>query len=78
VVLYEMFTGSLPFEGDSPLAVVLKHVKEKPPSPQAKNPKIDPKIAAIILRCMQKEPGDRYQTVNDLYEALTKVTAMAA
>src|SRR6266852_2092497 len=75
VVLYEMFTGSLPFEGDSPLAVVLKHVQEKPPSPQTKNPKIDPKIAAIILRCMEKDPAARYQSVNDLYEALTKVTA---
>jgi serine/threonine-protein kinase len=78
VVLYEMFTGSLPFEGDTPLAVVLKHVQEKPPSPQAKNPKIDPKIAAIVLKCMQKDPKDRYQTVNDLYEALTRVTAAAA
>jgi len=78
VVLYEMFTGTLPFEGDTPLAVVLKHVQEKPPSPQAKNPKIDPKIAAIILKCMQKNPDDRYQTVNELYEALTRVTAAAA
>ena len=74
VVLYEVFTGSLPFEGDSPLAVVLKHVQEKPPSPQTKNPKLDPRISAIILKCMQKEPGDRYQTVNELYEALTKAT----
>jgi len=75
VVLYELFTGTLPFEGDTPLAVVLKHVQENPPSPQAKNPKIDPKIAAIILRCMQKDPADRFQSVNQLYEALTKVTA---
>jgi serine/threonine-protein kinase len=75
VVLYELFTGTLPFEGDTPLAVVLKHVQEKPPSPQAKNPKIDPKIAAIILKCMQKDPADRFQSVNQLYEALTKVTA---
>jgi serine/threonine-protein kinase len=74
VVLYELFTGTLPFEGDSPLAVVLKHVQEKPPSPQAKNPKIDPKIAAIILKCMQKDPDDRFQSVNQLYEALTRVT----
>jgi serine/threonine-protein kinase len=73
-----MFTGTLPFEGDTPLAVVLKHVQEKPPSPQAKNPKIDPRIAAIVLKCMQKDPKDRYQTVNDLYEALTRVTAAAA
>ena len=75
VVLYELFTGTLPFEGDSPLAVVLKHVQEKPPPPQAKNPKIDPKIAAIILKCMQKDPDDRFQSVNQLYEALTRGTA---
>jgi serine/threonine-protein kinase len=75
VVLYELFTGTLPFEGDTPLAVVLKHVQEKPPSPQAKNPRIDPKIAAIILKCMQKDPDDRFQSVNQLYEALTRVTA---
>jgi serine/threonine-protein kinase len=75
VVLYELFTGTLPFEGDSPLAVVLKHVQEKPPPPQAKNPKIDPKIAAIILKCMQKDPDDRFQSVNQLYEALTRGTS---
>ena len=78
VVLYEVFTGALPFEGDSPLAVVLKHVQEKPPPPQSKNPKIDPKVAAIVLKCMQKSPDDRYQSVNDLYEALARVTAAAA
>ena len=75
VVLYEVFTGTLPFDGDTPLAVVLKHIQENPPSPQARNPKIDPKIAQIVLKCMQKDPKDRFQSVNDLYEALTKVTA---
>ncbi|MGH9399424.1 MAG: protein kinase domain-containing protein [Thermoanaerobaculia bacterium] len=75
VVLYEVFTGSLPFEGDSPLAVVLKHVQEKPPAPQTVNPRIDPKIAAIVLKCMEKDAAQRFQTVNELYEALTKVTA---
>jgi serine/threonine-protein kinase len=75
VVLYEVFTGTLPFEGDTPLAVVLKHIQENPPSPQTRNPKIDPKISQIVLKCMQKDPKDRFQSVNDLYEALTKVTA---
>jgi len=75
VVLYEIFTGTLPFDGDTPLAVVLKHIQENPPSPQARNPKIDPKISQIILKCMQKDPRERYQSVNDLYEALTRVTA---
>jgi serine/threonine-protein kinase len=78
VVLYEVFSGSLPFDGDSPLAVVLKHVNEPPPLPQSKNPRIDPKIATIIIKCMQKEPGARYQSVGELYEALAKVTAQAA
>jgi len=78
VVLYELFTGTLPFEEESPLAVVLKHVQAAPPSPQTRNPKIDPKISAIILRCMQKDPAARFQSVNELYEALTRVTAAAA
>jgi serine/threonine-protein kinase len=78
VVLYEVFTGTLPFDGDTPLAVVLKHIQEPPPSPQARNPRIDPKISQIVLKCMQKNPKDRYQSVNDLYEALARVTAQAA
>jgi len=78
VVLYEIFTGTLPFDGDSPLAVVLKHIQEPPSSPQARNPRIDPKISQIILKCMQKDPRDRFQSVNDLYEALARVTAQAA
>ncbi len=78
VVLYEVFTGTIPFEGETPLAVVLKHIQETPPSPQARNPRIDPRISQIILKCMQKDPKDRYQSVNDLYEALTRATAQAA
>ena len=70
-----MFTGTLPFDGATPLAVVLKHIQENPPSPQSKNPKIDPKVSQIVLKCMQKDPKERYQSVNDLYEALTRVTA---
>ncbi len=78
VVLYEVFTGTIPFEGESPLAVVLKHIQETPPSPQTRNPRIDPRISQIILKCMQKDAKDRYQSVNDLYEALTRATAQAA
>jgi len=70
VVLYEMFTGSLPFEGDSPAAVVLKHVNDPPPLPQSKNPRIDPRIAAIVMKCLQKDAHARFQTVGELYEAM--------
>jgi serine/threonine-protein kinase len=78
IVLYEMFTGTPPFEGDSPLAVVLKHVNDPPPLPQLKNPRIDPKIAAIIMKCIEKDPRARFQTVGELYEALARVTAQHA
>jgi serine/threonine-protein kinase len=78
VVLYEIFTGSLPFDGDSPIAVVLKHVNETPPLPQSRNPRIDPKIGSIVMRCMEKEAAARYQGVNELYEALARVTAEPA
>ena len=73
-----VFTGSLPFDGDSPLAVVLKHVNEAPPLPQSKNPRIEPKIAVIIMKCMEKKPESRFASVADLYEFLAKVTAQAA
>ena len=70
VVLYEIFTGSLPFEGDTPLAVVLKHMKDPPPRPRSKNPRIDPRIAANVMKCLEKEADARFQTVGELYEAL--------
>jgi len=78
VVLYEIFTGSLPFEGDSPLAVVLKHVHDAAPLPQSKNPRIEPQIAAILMKCVQKDPGARFQSMSELHEALANVTAQPA
>jgi serine/threonine protein kinase len=75
VVLYELFTGSLPFEGDSPLAVVLKHVNNAPPLPKSKNPRIDPRVAAIVMKCIEKDASGRFQSARELYEALADVTA---
>ena len=74
IVLYEMFTGSLPFEGDSPLAVVLKHVNNPPPPPRSKNPRIDARVAAIVTKCIEKDADSRFQSVGELYEALAQVT----
>jgi eukaryotic-like serine/threonine-protein kinase len=78
VVLYEVFTGSLPFEGDSPLAVVLKHVNEAAPFPQSKNPWIEPGIAVILRKCLEKDPGARFRSMVELSEALAKVTVRQA
>jgi len=75
VVLYEVFTGSLPFEGDTPVAVILKHINEAAPLPQSRNPWIEPGIAAVVLKCLEKDPGARFQSMNELSEALAEETA---
>jgi eukaryotic-like serine/threonine-protein kinase len=75
IVLYEIFTGSLPFEGDSPLAVVLKHANSAPPLPRSKNPRIDAKVAAIISKCIEKDAASRFQRAGELYDALAQVRA---
>ena len=78
VVLYEVFTGSLPFEGDSALAVVLKHVHDPAPLPRSKNPWIEPGIAPILTKCLEKEPAARFQSMGELYDALARVTVRQA
>jgi eukaryotic-like serine/threonine-protein kinase len=75
VVLYEIFTGSLPFEDDSPVAVVLKHVNNTPPPPRSKNPRIDSRIAAIVMKCIEKDAAARFQSARELYRALARETA---
>ena len=62
VVMYEMLTGQLPFKGDSPVAVALKHVQDLPPRPSSINPQIPPSVERVVMRAMEKDPNRRYQT----------------
>ena len=75
VVFYEIFSGTLPFEGDSALGVVLKHINEQPPPIESKNPEIDPKIARIVMKAIAKGPDDRYQSMAELSRDLSEVVA---
>lgn len=74
VVMYEMVTGRLPFEGDSPIAVALKHIQEEPEKPSKINNRIPKAIEDIILKCMEKEVSKRYSSaseiINDLRQSL--------
>ena len=70
IVMYESATGRVPFEGDDAITVALKQVNEQPKPPSELNPAVDPALEAIILKCMQKDPADRFQTADDLYHAL--------
>ncbi len=70
VVLYEMVTGVLPFSGDSPVSVALKHLQDKFPKPSLINTSLPKNIENIIMRAMAKEPLQRFQSAQELYDAL--------
>ena len=74
VVMYEMLTGKVPFDADTPVSVALKHMQEEPIPPIELNPNIPEAVNKIILKTLKKEPMQRYQTsmelLQDLKEAL--------
>ncbi len=70
VVLYEMVTGRLPFTGDSPMATVLKRFRERPTSPRQYANTLPPEWEAAILRCLERQAGDRFATAEDAVKAL--------
>ncbi len=74
VVLYEMVTGALPYTGETPIGVVLKHINDLPVPPSSLNPSVSPGFEKIIVRAMARNPADRYQSAKDLAEDLVKLT----
>ncbi len=75
VVLFETFTGTLPFTGDTLMAIVMGHLQKPPPRPRSVNPRLSIALEALILRCLEKDPGQRFQQVGDLQEALTSLSS---
>lgn len=75
VVLFEIFTGSLPFKGDTAMAVVLNHIQTPPPRPRDVNPRVPQALESVILRCLDKNPSKRYQKVEELLAELQDVSA---
>lgn len=76
VVLFEVFTGKLPFTAESALAVLNKHIRETPPRPSTLNPQIPAELERILLKAMAKNPDQRYQQISDLYTDLDALSAM--
>ncbi len=74
VVLFEAFTGRLPFKGESPMAVVVAHIQQAPPRPRSVNPKIPPELEAAILKGLEKDPAKRWQTTDEVLEALSAIS----
>ena len=73
VVMYEMATGRLPFEGDAPITIALKHIQDNPEPPSKYNPSISKELESIIIKLMQKEQSSRYANASALIEDLYKV-----
>ncbi|MGL5354099.1 MAG: Stk1 family PASTA domain-containing Ser/Thr kinase, partial [Clostridium sp.] len=73
IVLYEMVTGKLPFEGESPVTVALKHLQEEPIPPKNINSAIPDSLNKLILKAMDKEPIKRYQSAKDILQDLQKI-----
>jgi serine/threonine protein kinase len=77
IVLYEMLTGRPPFEGDTPYAVVYKHINDPIPPPRQFAPELPEPLARVVLKATAKAPEDRYQTADEFVAAIQQAVVEA-
>ncbi len=70
IVMYEMATGQLPYDGLTPLQVAVRRLKEKPRAPRELNAKVDARWEAVILRCLETDPADRFAEASEIPRAI--------
>src|SRR5438309_9449337 len=75
VVLFEAVAGQLPFDGDSPIAIALKHIHEPPPTPGRNDAPVSRETERIILKALAKDPRDRYRSAEEMREDLIGAAA---
>ncbi len=75
VILYEMVTGRVPFDADTPLAVIYKHISDPLPLPRRLNPALPEGVEQVILKALAKRPEDRYQRASAMADALADALA---
>jgi eukaryotic-like serine/threonine-protein kinase len=73
IILYEMLTGRVPFEGDTPLAIAVKHKTEVPRDPKLVNAQIPEDLSRVVLKCLEKDKEKRYQSADALHLELEKI-----
>jgi serine/threonine protein kinase/Tfp pilus assembly protein PilF len=73
VILYEMLTGQVPFDGDTALTIAVKHKTEMPQDPKELNPQISEDLNSLILKCLQKDKENRFQTSDELRSSLMDI-----
>jgi serine/threonine protein kinase len=77
VVLYELLTGAVPFTGDSPVEIAMKHLSTKPEPPSALRPDVPRSLDLIVTRALAKDPDERYQSAEEMDADLERVLAGA-
>jgi serine/threonine protein kinase/tetratricopeptide (TPR) repeat protein len=73
VILYEMVTGRVPFEGETPLGIAMKHKSEMPKDPRESNTQIPEDLSRVILRCLEKDKEKRYQGAGEVQSELENI-----
>ena len=74
IVFYEMLTGQLPFDGETPVGVALKHIQEQMTKPSSINPSVPKEIDSIILKMTMKDPDDRYSSIKEFLKDLQRLS----
>jgi serine/threonine-protein kinase len=77
VVLFEIFTGRLPFDGEGVAAILVAHVQQAPPRPRAVHAAVPAELESVILRALEKDPARRWQTAHEIEKALRAVSGKA-
>lgn len=77
IVLFEMLTGQVPFDADTPLAILLKHVNDPLPLPHSFNKDIPEPFERVVLKALAKSPEDRFQDTTEMMNALTDAAKQA-
>ena len=78
IVLYELLTGTLPFTGDTPVEIAMKHLSTVPEAPSARRPEVPRDLDLIVTRALAKDPRDRYQSAEEMEADLERFLRGAA
>ncbi|MEU7163469.1 protein kinase [Streptomyces morookaense] len=77
IMLFELLTGRLPFDADSPLAIAYAHVQEEPVAPSTINRSIPPAVDALVLRALKKNPNERFPSAEAMRDECARVAGAA-
>lgn len=75
IILYELLTGKVPYDGETPISIALKHLQELAVPPSKLNARVSPALENLVMRAIAKSPDQRYATAKDLLQDLRKVQA---